>query len=309
MEYWQFMEKFDALGLDGRQLKLFLSILDTGSVGAAAARHGLNQSTVSHHLEKLRRALGDPLFVKLGKGITPTDYAIAIAPRVRALVAGIEGLTAEVGYDPGADDRSITLAANTAECVPMLQALTRMIERETRGATVRFLELGSRDRIEPLLETGEADLVLTIRAERYPASVNRVEYSSDRYGCFYDPKVRGPVETLEAYCAAGHAALDFGGASKSTVSAAIARAGGTRRVMLAAPDVNALAALIPGTPYVATFQSELGGSAFRNLEWCDVPLNLPPVKHDLVWHRRLDASPRNQWLRSCVLSCRPAETG
>ncbi|MEM7210857.1 MAG: LysR family transcriptional regulator [Pseudomonadota bacterium] len=299
------MENFDALSLDGKQLKLFLAILDTGSVGRAATQSGLNQSTASHHLDRLRRALGDPLFVKLGKGITPSDFAIAIAPRIRALVAGIEGLRADLGYDPRTDDRSFTLAANTAECMPLLQVLARRLTREAPLVQLRFLELGSRERIEALLETGEVDLVLTIRAERYPASMNWVEYSSDRMVCFFDSDMRGPVETIEAYSQAGHAALDFGGGGKSTVARAIEDAGYRRKVKLVAPDINALAALLPGTPFVATFQSELAVSAFRHLSWCDVPLELPSVYHDLVWHRRLDASPRNQWFRSCVLASRP----
>lgn len=298
------MDRFDALGLDGRQLKLFLAILDAGSVGRAAEQFGLNQSTVSHHLDKLRRGLGNPLFVKLGKGITPTDFAIAIAPRVRALVAGIEGLSADVGYDPRSDTRSITVATNTAECMPMLRGLTLHLMQQAPNASLRFLELASRDRIEMLLETGEADAVLTIRSERYPASVNRVEYSSDRYVCFYDPRMRGPVDTVEAYCVAGHAALDFGRSGRSTVAKAIERAGHTREIRLAAPDVNALAALITGTPYIATFQSELSTSAFRQLAWCEPPLPLPPVHQDLVWHRRHDASPRNQWLRSAIVAHR-----
>ena len=77
------MQNFDTLKLNGRRLKLLLLALDEGSVGRAAERLGLNQSTASHHLERLRQALGNPLFVKLGKGITPTDFAVSVAPRVR----------------------------------------------------------------------------------------------------------------------------------------------------------------------------------------------------------------------------------
>lgn len=298
------MDKIDTLMLDGRQLKLFLAILEEGSVSKAAERFGLNQSTASHHLERLRRSLGDPLFVKLGQRITPTDHAISLAPRVRELVAAIEGLRAETGYHPSSDDRTITIAANTAECMPMLCAFRAYLAKEAPQAPLRLLELGSRARIEALLESGAADLVLTIRAERYPTSLNRLEYSTDRLVCYFDPSVRGPVHTPEDYCRSEHAALDFGGPRKSTVESAIERAGFSRHVQLAAPDVHALARLMVGTKLITTFQSELRMSAFSALECCEVPLAMPPVHHDLVWHRRLDASLRNQWLRDAVLACR-----
>lgn len=296
------MQKLDALSLDGRQLKLFLAILDGGSVSRAAEKFGLNQSTASHHLDKLRRALGDPLFVKLGKGIMPTDFAIVVAPRVRALVASIEGLSAEVVHDPISDDRAITLAANTAECRPLLKRMSKSLTREAPNAPQRFLELGSRERIEGLLETGDVDLILTTRAERYPASVKATEFSKDRFVCFYDSDVRGPVETVEAYCTASHAALDFGGSRKSTVSKAIEQHGFSRRVLMSVPDISALADLIRGTDLIATFQSELSRSVCKGLATCPVPLHLPPAYHDLVWHRRHDPSPRNRWLRTMVFA-------
>lgn len=299
------MEKIDTLALDGRQLKLFLAILDEGSVSKAAARFGLNQSTASHHLDKLRRSLGDPLFVKLGQGITPTDQATSIAPRIRELVAGIEGLAATNRYDPLSDESTFTIAANSAECLPMLCALQAHLAVAAPDVPLRVLELGSRSRIEVLLESGEADLVLTVRAERYPAAVKRLEFSTDRLVCFYDAAQRDAVETPEAYCAAGHAAMDFGGVRKSTVEQTIERAGLGRRVALAAPDVNVLAQMIIGTTLIATFQFGLKASAFRDLAWCEVPMDMPTMYQDLVWHRRLDASPRNQWLREAVLMCKP----
>lgn len=299
------MDKIDTLLLDGRQLKLFLAILDERSVSKAAERFALNQSTASHHLDKLRRSLGDPLFVKLGQGITPTDHAISLAPRIRELVASIEGLSAESGYDPSSDERMITVAANTAECLPMLSALRLFLSETTPNAPLRFLELGSRSRIETLLESGEADLVLTVRAVRYPASVKWIEFSSDRLVCFFDGEQRDPVQTPAEYCAAGHAALDFGGVRKSTVELAVERAGYERQIQLSAPDVNALAKLIVGTTLIATFQSDLKTSVFRDLDCCDVPMEMPNMYQDLVWHRRQDASPRNQWLRAAVLASRP----
>ncbi len=300
------MEKFDALGLDGRQLKLFLTILDTGSVSAAAEAYGLNQSTGSHHLDKLRRAMGDPLFVKLGKGVSPTDFAIALAPRVRALVASLEGLSAEVEYDPASDSRPVTLAANTAECRPLLRRFSEALTRDAPNAPQRFLELGSRDTIERMLEAGQADLILSIRSERYPASVKSIEFSLDRFVCFYDEDARGPVETIKDYCEAGHAALDFGGGRKSTITKAIEHHGFTRQILMTVPDVGALSEMILGTDLIATFQSNLATSACKGLATCPVPLALPPVYQDLVWHRRQDASPRNKWLRERILACRDA---
>ena len=75
----------DELGLDYRLLRLFLTIYDEGSVTAAANRLGVGQPTVSHGLDRLRQIIGDPLFVRSGRSVSPTAHADEIAPDIRNL--------------------------------------------------------------------------------------------------------------------------------------------------------------------------------------------------------------------------------
>ena len=127
------MQKFDQLDLTGSQLVLFLSVYDNNSVSKAAAQLGVNQSTVSYGLDRLRNALNDPLFVKSGRGIVATDRATLLAPVVRSLVEGFAGLTEARAYSPDQDDRQIAIAANVMELLPMLKGLyTKLKGRETR---------------------------------------------------------------------------------------------------------------------------------------------------------------------------------
>ena len=72
------MKKIDFKRLDGQVLHMFLIILQESSVSLAAERLGVTQSTVSHALNKLRIILGDPLFVRSGQGLTPTETALAL---------------------------------------------------------------------------------------------------------------------------------------------------------------------------------------------------------------------------------------
>ena len=56
------MNDFDHYDLDGHALRLFLAVLDTGSVTGAADELSVTQSAVSHALQKLRAIVRDPLF-------------------------------------------------------------------------------------------------------------------------------------------------------------------------------------------------------------------------------------------------------
>ncbi len=106
------MRKSDHLAISGLLLTLFLTVYDTNSVGRAAEVLDINQSSVSHGLENLRGILGDQLFIKQGRGITPTERAIALAPEVRSMLASLEGMIRKSDYDPKSDDRAVTLAGN-----------------------------------------------------------------------------------------------------------------------------------------------------------------------------------------------------
>ena len=106
------MRKSDHLAISGRLLTLFLTVYDTNSVGRAADVLDINQSSVSHGLDTLRSILGDQLFIKQGRGIAPTETAIALAPEVRSLLASLEGMVRKADYDPKQDDRTVTLAGN-----------------------------------------------------------------------------------------------------------------------------------------------------------------------------------------------------
>ncbi len=110
------MSQPDHLDLDGRLLQLLVTVLDTGSVTAAAQRLGVTQSAVSHGLERLRAIVGDALFVKAGRGIAPTERARALGIQARELLAGLQRLAEPERFDPASLRGEITIAANDLQC-------------------------------------------------------------------------------------------------------------------------------------------------------------------------------------------------
>ena len=298
------MHDLDVLKLDGRLLKLFLAVYDNGSVGVAAEVLELNQSTVSHGLDRLRNGLGDPLFVKSGRGITPTDFSILIAPNIREIVGLLEGLNQDTTFVPSKEETPITIAANISELITELKALRICVEQKAPSLRMRFIELGSRENIEPLLERGKADVVISARPTNYSRALCWTEFITDKNMCFFDPKHRRPIASLEDYSNAKHAVLDFGGSRMSNVEVMLERLAIDRTIHLSAPNTFCLGQLMAGTDCVATMQSRLSRSVLNHLAFCAPPFPLPEVRFDLVWHKRSDTSSRNQWIRDTLLTSR-----
>lgn len=85
-------------------LKLFLHVVDTGTVSGASKVAHLTQPAVSRALKVLEDDIGAALFERQGRGVVLTAAGRALVPRARAVLQGVEAATrtvrqvAERGY-------------------------------------------------------------------------------------------------------------------------------------------------------------------------------------------------------------------
>jgi len=299
------MEKTDYLNINVKQLKLFLIVYDSQSVSRAADELDLNQSTVSYGLDKLREVFGDPLFVKQGRGISPTEMAQRIAPQIREILLELEGLATTKLYDPAEDTSETSIATNVMELMPHCIAIKDALMKTAPKASIRFLELGSRANIRQLLETQTVNLVISVRPATLPDALQSTPLLSFEQVCYYDSACREPVTSVENYCETGHATLDFGGTAKSTIDHTLEALSMARKVKLKAPNIAALAELMKGTDYIATMQVDLKRYAMREFSHCSPPFPVPDVNFDMIWHKRSRFSAKNAWLRGLVYEAVP----
>ena len=298
------MQNFDYFRIDGHTMRVFVSVVETGSVSETAARFGLNQSTISHTLDKMRAAVGDPLFVKSGRGITPTEKAVSMIPRVQQILADIEGLVTPERYEPARDTKPAVIAIPTPALLQDMKALQAKIRAASPHLKLESRRLAPRNRINDMLTHDEADMAISVAGFAYPATLNHCVYDTDRYADFYDPAHRGPVRNAQEYAAARHGSVNFGGSVKSEVEKALARLALEREVSLVAPTASMLGDLIEGTDVSATMPRGLARNAYKGLAHCPPPIDLPEIAYHLVWHRRYEHSARHIWLRVLVRASR-----
>ncbi|MFG2060913.1 LysR family transcriptional regulator [Micromonospora sp. NPDC048871] len=75
--------------LDVHRLRIFRSVVASGSVQAAAANLGYTPSAVSQHLTALQRETGLALFARAGRGMRPTAAGHALAAEADRLLARV----------------------------------------------------------------------------------------------------------------------------------------------------------------------------------------------------------------------------
>lgn len=259
------MNEIDVLSLDGKLLKIFLTVIEEESVTKAAERLGYSQSSVSHSLDRLRKHIGDPLFVKDGRGITATPLAVSLTPKISEILGSMESLALQADYTPEDDLSSFTIATNVNELMPLLKEVHRALRAKNDRIPLGFIELGPRTNALEYLNTGVADVAITVSIGSYPLDLSVERIYQDQLVCFFDDTHTKPPSSLEEYCSARHGVLDFGGRNKSIVDAILENTGSSRRVHLRASNSFALASLAKGTDALMTLPKRLSSTAFQTI--------------------------------------------
>lgn len=84
------------MDLDERQLRAFLAVAETGSLGRAAMLVHLTQPSLSRVIQRMEQGLGHPLFERQSKGMTLTAAGEALLPHARLLQSEMLAARAEL---------------------------------------------------------------------------------------------------------------------------------------------------------------------------------------------------------------------
>jgi DNA-binding transcriptional LysR family regulator len=291
------MRDFDHLDLSGQLLELLVAVHEEGSVTQAAQRLGVTQSAVSHLLDKLRAIVGDPLFVRSGRGIGPTARAVALVPRARQLLEGLRGFASSSGFDPATLRVCITIAANDLQRDLLLPALLRRCHGQAPGLSLRVIP--SDVPTAAMLRDGHCQLVISPRPPDAPDLLQKRLFE-DRYRVFYDATQRAAPRSLPDYLAAEHVTVVYEPRRALELDRQLAERGVQRRFVASVPGFAGIPSLLRGSTWLATVPGLLGVELMRGFASVEPPLPCPPMPMYLIWHLRHRDDPLHRWLRGQI---------
>jgi len=288
------MSKFDHSDIDGRLLQVLLAVFEEQSVTRAAARLDVTQSAVSHLLDKLRDIVGDPLFVKSGRGIVATARAEALAAHARVLLDGLRRFAAAGSFDPGTFDGTVTIAANDLQRDLLLPLLLRTARVLAPGLALRIIPSGVPS--AEMLRGGQCQLVITPRPPE-AGDILQKRLFEDRYCVYFDASQRDAPHGLDDYLASEHCSVHYEARRTLDIDEWIAAQGHRRRFAVTVPGFAGIGPFLRGSTRLATLPGLLRASLLRGLAVTPPPFDCPPMPMYMVWHLRHQADPMHQWLR------------
>ena len=288
------MSQFDWLDMDARLLRLLVTVVDTGSVTAAAQRLGVTQSAVSHLLDKLRSITGDALFTKSGRGIVATARALTLAERARELLGDLERFAQSENFDPARWQTTFTMAANDFQRDALLPALMQRLREQAPGVSLRVI--ASDVPTPEMLRQQQCQLIISPRPPE-GADIVQKRLFADRYRVFYDPTVREAPRQRKDYLVAEHVTVLYAPHRALDLDQHLQAKGIERRFRVMVPGFAGLPAFIRGTNLLATVPGLMRDHLMRGLADAEVPVPCPVMPMYMIWHLRHQKDAAHRWLR------------
>ncbi len=276
-------------------------LLEEGSVARASRRLGLSPSAMSRSLARLRKATGDPLLVRAGRGLVPSPRAIELRERVGRLVHDAEAVLRPASrLDLARLDRRFTLRTSEGFAETFGARLVTRVRAEAPGVRLRFLPKPEKD--SGPLRDGTVDLETGVVGKTTSPEIRAQALFRDRFVGVVragHPLGKGKV-TLARYAAAAHVLVSRRGIDKGPIDDAMVPYGLERTIVTIVGGFSAALALARASDLVASVPERHTGGMRSGMHSFALPLAMPQITVSLLWHPRLDGDLAHRWLRACV---------
>lgn len=290
--------------IDLNLLVVFDALMAEQNVSRAGQRLGLSQPATSNALKRLRRLVGDDLFLRTATGLRPTPTAIALGQQLHPALQQIQAaLVDPAPFDPATSDRVFGVGMSDYGELTLLPRLIADLQTVAPGVGLQ-IRSGDRGKLLALLDRGEIDLVCGVFPEVVPEHRTQTLFT-EHYTCLcrQDHPTIGDRLSLEDYVAASHLLVSVMEDRTGRVDALLAHQHLQRRVVLSLPHFLAAPFVVAQTDVIATLAHRIALTFAHSqpLKLLPLPLPLPGFTVSMRWHRMTENSAACRWLRSRVL--------
>ncbi|WP_070107177.1 LysR family transcriptional regulator [Burkholderia plantarii] len=290
------------LRLDLNLFRVLDAIYVHGGISAAARALHLTQPAVTHALNRLRSHFGDPLFVRQGNRVTPTERTRAVIADVQRHLKGLQAAVhAQASFVPATvEQRFVVGVRDVLESIALPQLVERLAQEAPRVTLVsRRVALADVGRE---LASGQLDLAVERRVPTGPHVV-RDELADDALVVVLrrdHPLAAGPLRRAD-YFAARHVSVSPLGEPNS-LDVLLAADGKFRRIQLTCQHYFAACQIAAAGDLLLTLPRSyaLRMTGLLPIVVKPVPLRVKPYAIHAYWHESRDADRMHRWFRERV---------
>ncbi len=291
--------------IDLHLIRVLNTVLTERSVSRAAIRLGMYQPAVSAALKRLRELAGDPLLVRSGAGMVPTDAGLRmIDPSARILRAAEVLFSDARGFDPATATSTFSLACSDYMDPQFLPQLVAQIKNLAPLCHVDIHPLSGESDYRTRLAQGEVDIVVG-NWPAPPGDLHMARLFGDEVVCLVakdHPAVRRGWDSASWLAAEHVAPTPTHPGAKGVIDEHLDKLGLQRNITVRCPHFGLIPAMVASSLLVLTTGRQYCERymATLPLKILPCPVDFPRMMYYQLWHERTHASASAKWLRDRV---------
>lgn len=295
--------------LDIHLIRILYLLLVEKNVSRVALKLNQPQPSISGSLRKLRDLTGDPLLVRGGRGMVPTQHGESLLKTAKRILDETESLfSPKTAFVPQDEARTFHIAAPDYMNTQFFTEVITRLRRESPRSRLVIHSLGAEVDYVRLLSDGDLDLVVG-NWDEPPQHLHISKLFDDPIVCLmransaYARRTPKDGMTPDEYLALPHVApAQILPGYHGNIDSFLEEKEMERNIVVESAHFRMLPYIVQQTDLVLTAGKQFA-SFYENLlglKLYKVPLDFPPLSFYQLWHERAHHATEHKWLRAQV---------
>lgn len=291
--------------IDLHLIRVLHTVLTERSVSRAALKLGMYQPAVSAALKRLRELAGDPLVVRSGAGMVPTDAGLRMIEPSASILRAAEVLFSDArGFDPQTSATTFRVAAADYLDPQFLPQLVAEVKAQAPLSQIEIHPLTAASDYHAQLAHGDVDVVVG-NWLKPPQELHLGKLFADEIVCLVarDHPAAKRGWTQESWLEAEHVApTPTHPGARGVIDEFLESQGLARNITARCPHFGLLPRIVASSLLVLTTGRQFCERYLDLLpvQVLECPVRFPELVYYQLWHERTHQSAAGRWLRERV---------
>ncbi len=293
--------------IDLHLIRVLYTVLTESNVSRAAIRLGMSQPAVSAVLKRLRELAGDPLLVRSGAAMVPTDAGLRMIEPSAGILRAAEVLFTEArGFEPQTARNTFRVAASDYLDPFFLPQLVAQVKAQAPLCHIEIHPLSADSDYHTHLAQGEVDVVIG-NWLKAPDDLHMGRLFGDEVVCLVrrdHPAVRRPWDAASWLQSEHIAPTPLHPGARGVIDDHLDSLGVQRNITARCPHFGLIPAMVASSLLILTTGRQYCERFTDRLpvKILPCPIEFPQLMYYQLWHERSHASSAAKWLRERVRS-------
>ncbi|WP_119008522.1 LysR family transcriptional regulator [Vibrio superstes] len=293
--------------MDLNLLKTFDAVMKARSVNVAAEALDISAPAVSQALNRLREQYNDPLFIRDGRGIAPTNFAVELHAEVQEpLSMLLNGAKSRQHFDAPNSNRTFRISSHKDIDLLVVPALTKYRAEHAPNTTIEAdIEHVDEQSRHADLRQRKVDIILSTVPLEEHGYHNYKLFEQDLVVVFSTshPRISGNSITAEQFFSEQHILWNTQRMDSDTLDSVTDTVLPKRRIAYKTSSALTGIVLAGGTDWLCVNARSIAEKVSRSdrFQICELPFEAKAVPIYMTWHHSQRSDRGHKWFRDALI--------